>query len=155
MNNTNNYFSEDEHNNDIDENENNEESSDDSMDEETRQIIFKSAQRDIDWSKLNVSAKNKQPLIKKHTRVKSIKTTSLIDFVKKVDNDEKEKKPKKFTSKRLEDKKKVDGIINNDISIKTRTFNPRLPPYNFINKKQTNDKLKTIDFKNDELFPSL
>ncbi len=77
-----------------------------------------------------------------HHIAKSIKKNNkmtLLDFNKKVDDEIKANEPKKFTSKRSTDKKKLNPTSNIDI-IK-RKFNPRNPPYNFVHKERKDDNI--------------
>ena len=134
------YFSEEENDIIYSDDENNEGdegelSSDESIDIETKNIFYKANYNntyELDEDKNINNNKVKKPQIKS--------SLSLQDFVKKIELD----KPKKFVSKRVSDRKPV-------IITKKRSFNPRLPPYNFVNKNNTNKK---IDF-NDDDFPSL
>ena len=120
----------------------------DSLDEETRQLIYKSAFKNIDYE--NVSVKESTNKTKtKRPDTKGPNKLSLIDFAKKVDEDEKNRKPKRFVSQRREDKKKELGLTND---MPKRHFNPRMPPYNFVNRQNKNSKL---NLNNTEEFPAL
>jgi len=160
-NNTNDYFSDDDEV-ELEENtmenlqDEEEYESDGSMDEETRRIVFQAVTRNMNWDNLTYNVK-KEPVQKKkeETNSKPKKTKnvfSLSDFVKKLDEDEKAKQPKKFVSKRVEDKKKQLGAVEEPNKMK-RTFNPRLPPYNFAHKKK--EFTETVNLNNAMDFPSL
>ena len=82
--------------------------------------------------------------------VKSKVTLSLNEFTSKIEQELMENQPKKFVSKRADDKRKILGIDDNIIK---RTFNPRKPPYNFINRKVNN--ITEVDLDNKLDFPSL
>ncbi len=131
-----------------------EEESDDSMDEETRRIIYKTSSKDINWNDLTL--KTKQEPVKKKQSVtdKSKKTKnvlSLNEFVQKIENEEKTKQPKKFISKRVEERRKEFGT-NEEKKLK-RSFNARLPPYNFVHSKK--EVVEPVNFSNELDFPSL
>ena len=129
-------------------NETEEYSEEESLDEETRQLIYRSALKNIDYE--IVSVKESTNKIKtKRPDTKSLNKLSLIDFTKKVVEDEKSRKPKRFVSHRREDKKKELGLTND---MPKRQFNPRKPPYNFVNRQNKNSKL---NLSNMEEFPSL
>jgi hypothetical protein len=135
----NNYFSDDEkisqdYNLDDDDDE-----SDYSIDEETRRIIYQSINKNINSNnKLNKQKKNKNII-------------SLNDFVQKVNAEKTAKQPKKFISKRADEKKILPDI--NDIQIIKKSFNPRLPPYNFVHGIK--DIYYYENIVNDQNFPSL
>lgn len=148
MNNTNTYFSDDERShNSLSDNGSDFENidSDDSMDEETRRIVFK--RTDAPDFKSMVS--NPQPKITKTKSCKQPKTISLKNFNDKILQEEKVNQPKKFISKRAEDKKKSLGFDN---SRPKRHFNPRLPPFTTLSKK---DDIKLINTNNIKEFPTL
>ena len=144
--------------------------SDDSMDEETRRLVFQSVSKNMNWDLNCISKKettnkqkkitdkqkkvttNNQPATDKQKKTKNV--LSLIEFVQKIDADEKAKQakqPKKFVSKRVEDKRKQLGV-SKEIKPK-RSFNPRLPPYNFVHGKK--ELVPTVNFSNELDFPSL
>lgn len=158
-----NYFSDDESEEDNINDDVSEIESDDSMDEDTKRIIWEASIKNFEKMEqekkhekenmmnklLNTSLiKDMEPETKLNN-VKPKKTISLNDFNKKVEQDEQAKKPKKFISKRVQDKKKLNGDEND--SKPKRNFNPRFPPYNFVHNKQ---KQNTIQF-NPADFPSL
>lgn len=131
--------------------ENDQESSDDEMDEETRQIIYNSLMRKKETSIDSFCRPNDVPINKKK-KVKERKPKnvglSLLDFQKKID----ESKPKKWKSKRFQDKKNDLGIVDNK-QTKKRQFNPRLPPPTSKTfKREIEDQVLT---NSDEAFPSL
>ena len=155
MSDSDNYFSdsdkserhEDEISSDI---ENDQESTDDEMDEETRQIIYKSLMEKKDNSIESFCRPSGVPIHKKK-KVKERKPKnvglSLSDFQKKIDDS----KPKKWKSKRFQDKKNDLGMVDN-IQVNKRQFNPRLPPPTYKTFKKEEEELLT-DSK--EAFPSL
>lgn len=155
----NDYFSDDEpEENELDD-ENLDAESDDSMDEETKRIIWEASRRNYEKMEqdrvreqeimmnklLNTKiTKENVPEIKSNNS-KPKKSISLNDFNKKVEQEELAKKPKKFVSKRVMDKKKQSGV-ETEVKPK-RQFNPRLPPFNFVRKqKQDKVQLNSVDF---------
>jgi hypothetical protein len=154
---TDNYFSDDEENYEEDENENEEDNGEDieeyELDAETRQILFDHAMNSFENEKnIKLVEQNEQPNIIKKKVLKQNKKQifSLTEFNKKVETDMIARKPKKFMSKRVGDKKIQLGMQNEPV-IK-RTFNPRNPPFNFVKSNEINIKL---DILNLEDFPSL
>lgn len=158
FNNVDQYFSDDE--DDIIEEEQLDEESDDSMDDYTRQIIREATIRNLERmeneyknmervQKVKKPLKTDQPDQPKKNKKQS-QVLSLGEFTKKIDAEMEASKPKKFVSKRVEDKKKVMGLDNNVVK---RNFNPRLPPYNFVQHNKQNQNSVNIDSK--EEFPSL
>lgn len=128
------------------------EESDDSMDEETRRIIYQSISRNMNDLTLYVKkehAKKKQPSTDKPKKTKNF--LSLSQFVQKIDAEEKAKQPKKFVSKRVEEKRK-QFRVSEDTKPK-RSFNPRMPPYNFVHGKK--EAHQPVNFSNEIDFPSL
>ncbi len=153
-NDTNNYFSDDE----VPEQDVKEEleQSDDEMDEETRRIVFAAASKNSIMDFFNseskqTNKKENKPSEVKENKKQGKKVMSLDQFNKKVEAEEKAKKPVKFVSKRAVDKKKQLGL-GEDNQVK-RSFNPRLPPYNFVHKK-INSQLD-VNLNNKDDFPSL
>lgn len=141
-----------------------EEEYDEEMDEETRRIIFAKASSNIDrfTSELNDLSQNakklKEEKLNKKLEKKQNKLNkngkgimSISDFNKKIEEEEKAKKPKKFISKRADDRKKKLGI--EEVTGPKRAFNPRKPPYNFV--KSHDIKEVTFDVLNTNDFPSL
>jgi hypothetical protein len=151
---TNDYFSDDDDKDQTNENldDINEYDSDDSLDEETKRIIFKSANKNIDWNEFSTQKLNnnlkESPQYEKPTKPKNVLT--LGEFIQKVSNTEKKNQPKKFVSRRAEDKKKQTGGIQD--TRPRRSFNPRLPPYNFVHKKTAAPVINTT---NQSDFPQL
>lgn len=140
------YFSDDENNEEYQDEEQSEES-DDGFDEHTRQIIFQAiSSNDQEYNFNNIQSK---PTKNKTKKTKG--SMSLEQFNKKIEEERIANQPKKFTSKRVEEKKKTSGFVSNDKP--KRNFNPRLPPYNFVHKKQETNKSVNISNIND--FPSL
>ena len=126
------------------------ESSDNEMDEETRRIIYQSLQNKKDDTINSFYCQEKNvPIKQKKVRERKIKNTglSLLDFEKKIE----ENKPKKWKSKRSQEKKTELGIVNNT-KVRKRQFNPRLPPPTFetFKKKETDEPLDM-----ETAFPSL
>ena len=121
------------------------------LDEETKRILWEANLRRLnnkesDFVFIDDTKKLKQ---KKSNDKKNKKNVlSLEEFSKKVEEDEKLKQPKKFVSKRVEEKKKV----NEENTIK-RTFNARLPPYNWV--YQTKKEQVNININDEHEFPSL
>jgi len=76
---------------------------------------------------------------------------SLNEFVEKFEPKETANQPKKFISKRVNEKKKQSDIYN-ETKIK-RQFNPRIPPYNFVHVKKETKQI--INIFNEHEFPSL
>ncbi len=111
--------------------------SEEEMDSETREIIWaalqKAPQHDFKSELDNLDKEKKNKSEKKHKRQQenNKKNLSLSEFNKKIEAESKEKEPKKFTSKRVEQKKKELGISE---PVYVRKFNPRHPPFNFVNK---------------------
>ncbi len=132
------------------------EESDNELDEETRRIIYAAAARNLDMDFFSVESKstkkpNQEKPKKNATQKSGKKSMSLDEFNKKVEAEEKAKKPVKFVSKRATDKKKQLGL--DEPTQPKRQFNARLPPYNFVHKKViTNNNVKINDIKE---FPSL
>jgi hypothetical protein len=127
-----------------------EESEDESMDEETRNIIFNKI------SNINYEMNQESPINESKKKIKNkeknTKQLSLIDFNKKIADESKNKQTKKFISKRVNDKKKVLGIVE---ELPKRTFNPRLPPYNFVHNINDRKVEENININNNEAFPTL
>jgi hypothetical protein len=116
---------------DIDDDDNDDELIDelpDEMDDETLELInrVRIKQNNYENNTLFIKPEPIKKINKKS--VKNNKNMTLQEFNKILEND----KPliKKFTSNRVETKKKNDNI---NITIK-RHFNPRKPPYNFNRK---------------------
>jgi len=162
------YFSDDEveelDNRDImDEYPDYEDDEEEEMDEETRRIIFAHSCRNIEklTSELDELAKNEKKQKEDKINAKKEKKQNklekkgktvfnLAEFNKKLEEDEKAKKPKKFVSKRADDKRKQLGI-DEAIGPK-RSFNPRKPPYNFV---KSHDRREIVPDLNSNDFPSL
>lgn len=146
-----NYFSDDEI---IEQNSDDKEyESDESIDEETINVIHQAILKNS-LNDFSNSFKESEPNNKKIINTKQIKNKhsfSLEEFNKKIEKEEKSKQPKKFVSKRAEDRKKTYGF--NDDFKPRRQFNPRYPPYNFVHKKK--DLNEKININNTTEFPSL
>ena len=142
------------------------------MDEETRRIIFSHSSRNIEslTNELNELAKiekkhfklthfnqkedkiNSKKEKKQNKLEKKGKTVfNLADFNKKLEEEEKAKKPKKFTSKRADEKRKQLGL--DEETGPKRSFNPRKPPYNFVKSHDRKEMVPELINAND--FPSL
>jgi hypothetical protein len=133
------------------------------MDEETRRIIFAHSSRNIEKltselndlayverklkeDKLNIKKEKKQNKLEKKGKT----IFSISDFNKKLEEEENAKKPKKFVSKRADERKKQLGIEENVGP--RRSFNPRKQPYNFVKSR---DKKELVPDINSNEFPSL
>jgi hypothetical protein len=133
------------------------------MDEETRRIIFSHSSRNIEnltrelndlacmekklkEDKLNVKKEKKQNKLEKKGKT----IFNIAEFNKKLEEEEKAKKPKKFVSKRADDRKKQLGI-EESVGPK-RSFNPKKPPYNFV---KSHDRKEVAPDINSNEFPSL
>lgn len=90
------------------------------------------------------------PKVNQVSKSKSKNVFSLSDFTKKIDEEVKLSQPKKFISKRADEKRKELGLDNDIIK---RTFNPRKLPYNFVNR--VNNNTEEINISNNMDFPSL
>jgi hypothetical protein len=118
------------------------------IDEEMIAIIRKHACKEInnDYSypikdKEKTNLDKEKPNLKKD-KLKKIKT--LKEYIK----EEEDKQPKKWSSSRADNKKK----INDTEKIIKRQFNPRLPPFRTIEKKQEfESKINNLE----EQFPNL
>jgi len=133
------------------------------MDEETRRIIFEHSSRNIEKltseldelariekkqkeDKINAKKEKKQNKLEKKGKT----TFNLADFNKKLEEDDKAKKPKKFVSKRADEKKKQLGF--DEVTGPKRSFNSRKPPYNFV---KSHDRKEMVADLNPNDFPSL
>ncbi len=138
--------------------------SDDEMDDYTRKLIYEASARNLErmeqeFKSFEKGIKNSKPKKEKVEQKQEQKSQtkkqsqvlSLGDFNKKVDAELEAKKPKKFVSKRVEDKKKLSGI--DDSNVPKRQFNPRFPPYNFVHHK--NKQSNNVNLNNTDDFPSL
>jgi len=132
--------------------ENEQEYSDDEMDDETRQIIYNSLMKKKDTIIDSFSRSDNVPILKKkRNKERNPRNSgqSLSDFQKKLDDS----KPKKWKSKRSQDKKTDLGIVENNFSNR-RQFSPRLPlPTYKTFKKYSEDK--SVLTNSEEAFPSL
>jgi hypothetical protein len=132
--------------NDLEENLSNieEEEEDEELDEETKRILWEANLKRLnndsvlDFSDNTKKSKSKKSSDKKNKKV----VLSLEDLNKKIE-------PKKFVSKRVEEKKK----INNEENSVKRTFNARLPPYNRVH--QSKKEQVTVNINDENEFPSL
>ena len=128
------------------------------MDEETRKIIWEASMRHQnnfnfdDISKDHNEKKSKQKKSNSNSNKNQKKKVglSLEQFRNKIDEEAKAKQPKLFVSKRVEDKKKLNGVKE---PVVKRQFNPRLPSYNSVKKLE--ETKKPVDFNNKNEFPSL
>ena len=91
-------------------------------------------------------------------KIQKNKSMSLGDLNNLINKQLEEKKPKKFISKRLIEKKALDPLLSiSNIKETKRHFNPRLIPYLFSEEYKNNkicNESKIISFDNLE-FPSL
>lgn len=149
------YFSDDEQENDIEEDKDELVESEDEFDDYNRQLIYEASMRNFERID-NESKQVKDELKKKIKPIKnksknSGQILSLDEFAKKVDTEIETKKPKKFVSKRVEDKKKQ--YMPDTKIVHKRHFNPRYPPYNFVHHSK--QPQNTINLNSNEDFPSL
>jgi hypothetical protein len=132
-----------------DEEEENYEEEIDEIDEDTRSILYKISMKEKSSSLNFKSTESIQPQ-KEHKKksVQKSKNMSLQDFIKTIPT---ENIPvvKKFTSNRVEHKKKHDDSDNTTLK---RQFSPRKPPFNFT-RKTNNGELPQINNINE--FPAL
>jgi len=153
---------EDENPNEEDENPNEEEeeeeeedyeNEEDIMDDETRQIIYKTLNKNINRGESLFD--NKKVIHNNYNNCdkvnKTKKTFSLNEFIEKINIEEDKNKPKKFISSRASEKRKHLGI-NKETNPK-RCFNARLPPFNFVHGQK--EVHQFVNFNNKEDFPSL
>lgn len=115
------------------------------LDNETKELVYKISLKDINDIYNIKDDKQSNKSIKKNNN-QTNKKISLSDFNKQIIKEE----PTKFVSKRVNDKKKEIGIVNN---LPIRHFNPRLPPYNLVYKKK--EKSTILDLNDMNLFPTL
>jgi type II secretory pathway component PulK len=115
------------------------------LEEEVQRELYQSIRDKTSKLDLDSLMTKQKKTTEKPKRVKQSNIFSLKDFNKKME----EEKPKKFVSKRMEDKKKELGV---EERVEYRSFNPRKPPYNFINKNR-NQSYVNINNNND--FPTL
>jgi hypothetical protein len=134
-----------------------EEEDDDEMDAETRRIIWEATtRRSANYDFADISKEYNEKKSKKKSssnsnqKQKKNASLSLEQFNKLMEEKIKENKPKKFVSKRAEEKKKMNGV---EEQVYKRHFNPKLPPYNFVNK--TREAIVPVDLNNKNDFPSL
>lgn len=129
------------------------ESSDNELDEETRRIIYNHARLSNPTSVFlqpNSVPKKSSKKQKKKREPKS-HGKSLQDFMDELEKQKEASKPKKWTSKRLSDKKDKLGLPKEKFT--RRKFNPRLPPPTHLTFKKKDTVVK-VEF-NEESFPSL
>jgi hypothetical protein len=112
------------------------------LEEEAERELYESIRNKT--SKLDLDSlmtKRKPVAVQKMTRHKPSNVMSLSQLNSKMD----EAAPKKFTSKRADEKRKQLGI---DEKPQYRKFNARKEPYNFVNKIKTKQvvSLDTTDF---------
>ena len=105
----------------------------DGFDEETYEIINRSRMKNINIEDKIIFQKK---TFEKHIQ-KPKKSMSLQEFTKITQSET--KVINKFTSSRVESKKKKDDIPK-------RQFNPRKPPYNFIRKVSREKNIKIDNF---------
>ena len=135
--------------------------SEDEMDDYTRKLIYEASARNLERMELELKnfekglkkskQKQEQKQEQKQPSKKQNQVFSLGDFNKKVDAEMEAKKPKKFVSKRVEEKKKQSGV--EETNVQKRHFNPRFPPYNFVHQKSKQNNNVNLNSKDD--FPSL
>jgi len=134
--------------NDLEENLSNieEEEEDEELDEETKRILWEANLKRLNNDSLldfTDETKKSKSKSKKSSDNKNKKVIlSLEELNKKIE-------PKKFVSKRVEEKKK----INNEENLIKRTFNARLPPYNWVHQPKKEEV--AININDEQEFPSL
>lgn len=126
--------------------------SDDEMAEYLKEIVQnKSTKGQLDLESITKKdKKNSKEKISKEKKDKSKNSLSLVDFNNKIDEEIQKSKPKKFVSKRVEEKKEKIEVID---TVYKRSFEPRLPPFNFVNKNHNNHT--KININDTDLFPCL
>lgn len=126
--------------------------SDDEMAEYLKEIVQnKSTKGQLDLDSITKKdKKNSKEKISKEKKDKSKNSLSLVDFNNKIDEVIQKNKPKKFVSKRVEEKKEKVEVID---TVYKRSFEPRLPPFNFVNKNHNNHT--KININDTDLFPCL
>lgn len=149
-----NYFSDSDKSNNEDQSDTNlseDELGDTYMDDETRLMIYHAFQnRDPEKETQYQMDISSTPLKKKRERIRKPKVKKGINLFE-LNQKLEENKPKKWTSKRSQNKKEELGITNE--VFKKRCFNPRLPPPNkdtFKKKKETNILSNDVN-----MFPTL
>ncbi len=134
--------------------ENYDEEEEEEMDPETRKMLWEASMRrscNYDFTDIaKDKSKQKKSNSKSNQKQKKKVGLSLEEFNKKIEEEQKAKQPKKFVSKRVEEKKKVNGV---EEQVVKRNFNARLPPYNWVHKSKEENVQVDLNNKND--FPSL
>ena len=121
------------------------------MDEETLRIIYDSARnRNKESSSFEVQQDSSIKKKKKKVREVKNKSLSLFEYQQKVEDE----KPKKWKSKRFNEKKEELGIVKITRPIK-REFNPRLPIPTYETFRKKGDEYEDIDVNDGEMFPEL
>jgi hypothetical protein len=126
--------------------------SDDEMAEYLKEIVLNNSNK----GQLNLESITKKDKIvskgkvSKEKKDKSKNSLSLVDFNNKIDEVIQKNKPKKFVSKRVEEKKEKIEVVE---TVYKRSFEPRLPPFNFVNKNHNNHT--KININDTDLFPCL
>ena len=143
----NDYFSDDETVLSEQEQDNQEELLEEAIQRELYQSIQNKTSK-LDLDSLMVKPKVNHKPETKERRHKPSSVMSLADFNKEV-IDKATDKPKKFVSKRAEEKRKAVGM---EEKVEYRKFNPRKPPYNFVHKNKT---VESVNINNNTEFPTL
>jgi hypothetical protein len=113
-----------------------------------RELIFK---KSISCSFADIENNYiKEDKVKTMKEKKSISLNDLNTMVAKLED---ERKPKKFISKRSEEKKKEMGI-EKQVKLVIRKLNPRLPPYLLSEEYKNSIKNNNVSFTLED-FPSL
>ena len=124
----------------------------DEMDPELLKKIYESQMKKIDAHDFLITNKKSESKLKiKVCKNKPKNILSLSDFTKKVDEEVKKSIPKKFISKRADERRKEMGLDEEPEA--KRSFNPRKQPYNFVFNK--NYDITELDITNVEDFPDL
>jgi len=114
------------------------------LEEEAHRELYESIRNKTSNLDLDALMVKRKPVNTKVTRHKPSSVMTLSQLNSKID----EAMPKKFTSKRADEKRKQLGI---DEKPQYRKFNARKEPYNFVNKSKT----KQVVSLDKTEFPSL
>lgn len=121
------------------------------MDEETLRIIYDSARnRNKESSSFEVQQDSSIKKKKKKVREVKNKSLSLFEYQQKLEDE----KPKKWKSKRFNEKKEELGIVK-ITRPKKRQFNPKLPIPTYETFRKKSDENEDIDVDDNEMFPEL
>ena len=139
-----NYLSDDENDNDVNvEPTFDELYPEEELDEETMALIRKHAIEKED-EEYTFTSKKAEPKPKKEKQNQKKVVKTLEDYIK----EEEAKKPKKWSSTRADNKKKIIESVKSE----KRHFNPRLPPFRTLEKKKNVENKVNVT---EDSFPSL